>query len=138
MSFDAANQEVRCEIPEANPAVTPEAVPRPHASPPPGARSLYAAAARGTGSPQCPPAAPNIVVMVVGAGEPRTGRDLLCYRLGTAEAGITLVKVVMLMQMMSAGAVGGGIASAVARALRRSHRRPVHAAIGVGRAGFLR
>ena len=45
-------------------------------------------------------------------------------RLGTdALAGVALVfPVVMLMQMMSAGAMGGGIASAIARALGGARR----------------
>jgi Na+-driven multidrug efflux pump len=52
-------------------------------------------------------------------------------RLGTdALAGMALVfPVVMLMQMMSAGAMGGGIASAIARALGAHRRHDAHALV---------
>lgn len=68
-------------------------------------------------------AAPNVLIMVAQAlaGLIETW---FVGRLGTAAlAGMALVfPLVMLMQMTSAGAVGGGIASAVARALGRGRR----------------
>src|SRR5690242_16867232 len=68
-------------------------------------------------------AAPNVLVMLaqtsVGLVE-----TYFVGKLGTdALAGMALVfPVVMLMQMMSAGAMGGGISSAVARALGAGRR----------------
>jgi MATE family, multidrug efflux pump len=68
-------------------------------------------------------AAPNMLVMLaqttVGLVE-----TYFVGKLGTAAlAGVALVfPVVMLMQMMSAGAMGGGISSAIARALGRGNR----------------
>lgn len=68
-------------------------------------------------------AAPNILVMLAQA---TTGlvETFFIARLGTdALAGIALVfPGFMLMQMMSAGAMGGGIASAIARALGAGRR----------------
>jgi len=68
-------------------------------------------------------AAPNMLVMVVQASLGLI-ETYFIGRLGTsALAGIALVfPAVMLMQMMSAGAVGGGISSAVARALGAGRR----------------
>jgi putative MATE family efflux protein len=68
-------------------------------------------------------AAPNMVVMVVQAAVGLV-ETYFVGRLGTdALAGVALVfPVVMLMQMMSAGAMGGGIASSVARALGAGRR----------------
>src|ERR1700687_5240506 len=69
-------------------------------------------------------AAPNMLVMLaqtsVGLVE-----TYFVGKLGTDPlAGVALVfPVVMLMQMMSAGAMGGGMSSAVARAWRRTSRR---------------
>jgi MATE family, multidrug efflux pump len=68
-------------------------------------------------------AAPNVLVMVaqssVGLIE-----TYFVGKLGTAAlAGVALVfPVLMLMQMMSAGAIGGGISSAIARALGAGRR----------------
>lgn len=84
-------------------------------------------------------ATPNMLVMMVQASLGLV-ETYFVGRLGTAAlAGITLVfPAVMLMQMMSAGAMGGGISSAVARALgggRRedADRLAVHAiAIAIG------
>ncbi len=80
-------------------------------------------------------AAPNILVMLVQAGVGLI-ETWFVGRLGTAAlAGMALAfPPVMLMQMMSAGAVGGGISSAVARALgagRRddADRLALHAAV---------
>jgi len=84
-------------------------------------------------------AAPNMLVMVVQASLGLIETYFVGW-LGTdALAGIALVfPALMLMQMMSAGAIGGGISSAVARALgagRRddADRLAVHAvATGIG------
>jgi putative MATE family efflux protein len=68
-------------------------------------------------------AAPNIVVMVAQAAVGLI-ETYFVGKLGTdALAGMALVfPVVMLMQMTSAGAMGGGIASAIARALGARRR----------------
>src|ERR1700756_5629449 len=67
-------------------------------------------------------AAPNVLVMFVQAcvGLIET---YFVGKLGTdVLAGVALVfPVLMLMQMMSAGAMGGGISSAIARALGAGH-----------------
>jgi putative MATE family efflux protein len=84
-------------------------------------------------------AAPNVLVMMVQAGLGLI-ETYFVGRLGTyALAGAALVfPAILLMQMMSAGAVGGGVNSAVARALgagRRddADRLAMHAiAIGIG------
>ncbi len=74
-------------------------------------------------------ALPNVAVMFAQAA---TGliETYFIGRLGTdALAGVSMVfPAVMLMQMMSAGAMGGGISSAVARTLGagRSTPRPDH------------
>src|SRR5260221_218953 len=66
---------------------------------------------------------PNVLIMVAQAA---TGliETWWIARLGTdALAGMALVfPPVMLMQMVSAGAMGGGISAAIARALGRGHR----------------
>src|SRR5882757_6495682 len=68
-------------------------------------------------------ALPNLLIMVAQAS---TGliETYFIARLGTdALAGMALVfPVVMLMQMVSAGAMGGGISSAIARALGAGRR----------------
>jgi Na+-driven multidrug efflux pump len=63
-------------------------------------------------------ATPNVLVMVVQASVGLI-ETYFIGKLGTeALAGVALVfPVLMLMQMMSAGAMGGGISSAIARAL---------------------
>ena len=68
-------------------------------------------------------AAPNVVVMVAQASVGLI-ETYFIGKLGTdALAGVALVfPVVMLMQMMSGGAMGGGISSAVARALGAGRR----------------
>ena len=67
--------------------------------------------------------APNVLVMLVQASMGLVEAYFI-GRLGTeALAGVTLVfPVVMLMQMMSAGAMGGGMSSAIARALGGGRR----------------
>lgn len=73
---------------------------------------------------------PNVLVMVVQAS---TGliETFWVSRLGTdALAGMALVfPGVMLMQMMSGGAIGGGIASAIARALGAGRRDDADAVV---------
>jgi putative MATE family efflux protein len=68
-------------------------------------------------------AAPNVLVMLMQASVGLI-ETYFVGRLGTAAlAGVALVfPAVMLMQMMSAGAMGGGIASAIARALGAGRR----------------
>jgi putative MATE family efflux protein len=73
-------------------------------------------------------AAPNVLVM---AAQASVGliETYFIGKLGTAAlAGVALVfPLVMLMQMMSAGAMGGGISSAVARALGGGRREDANA-----------
>jgi putative MATE family efflux protein len=73
-------------------------------------------------------AAPNILVMVAQASVGLI-ETYFVGKLGTAAlAGVALVfPVVMLMQMMSAGAMGGGISSAIARALGGGRRDDANA-----------
>src|SRR5437764_2082842 len=68
-------------------------------------------------------ATPNVLVMFVQASVGLV-ETYFVARLGTdALAGVALVfPVLMLMQMMSAGAMGGGISSAIARALGAGRR----------------
>src|SRR5215831_12339639 len=68
-------------------------------------------------------AAPNVVVMVVQAAV-NAGEAYYIGWLGSeALAGVSLVfPLIMLMQTMSAGGMGGGVASAVARALGAGRR----------------
>ena len=68
-------------------------------------------------------AAPNMLVMLVQAAIGLV-ETYFIGKLGTdALAGVALVfPLVMLMQMMSAGAMGGGIASSIARALGGGRR----------------
>jgi putative MATE family efflux protein len=73
-------------------------------------------------------AMPNVLIMLAQAA---TGlvETYFIGKLGTdALAGVTLVfPVLMLMQMMSAGAMGGGIASSIARALGAGRRADANA-----------
>src|SRR5215831_237615 len=75
-------------------------------------------------------AAPNVLVMVAQAAVGLI-ETYFVGKLGTAAlAGVALVfPVLMLMQMMSAGAVGGGISSAVARALGGGRRADADALV---------
>src|SRR5438445_1740329 len=75
-------------------------------------------------------AAPNVLVMFVQAAVGLI-ETYFVARLGTdALAGVALVfPVLMLMQMMSAGAMGGGISSAVARALGAGRRADADALV---------
>ena len=73
-------------------------------------------------------AAPNVLVMVVQASVGLI-ETFFVGKLGTdALAGVALVfPALMLMQMMSAGAMGGGISSAIARALGAGRRADANA-----------
>ncbi len=75
-------------------------------------------------------AAPNVIVMVAQASVGLI-ETYFVGQLGTdALAGVSLVfPAVMLMQMMSAGAIGGGIASAIARALGGGRRADADALV---------
>jgi putative MATE family efflux protein len=75
-------------------------------------------------------AAPNVLVMVAQASVGLI-ETYFVGQLGTAAlAGVSLVfPTVMLMQMMSAGAMGGGISSAVARALGGGRRADADALV---------
>src|SRR5437879_3069035 len=75
-------------------------------------------------------ATPNVLVMFVQASVGLI-ETYFVARLGTdALAGVTLVfPVLMLMQMMSAGAMGGGISSAIARALGAGRRADADALV---------
>lgn len=75
-------------------------------------------------------ALPNIIVMVVQSAV-SLAEAYFIGMLGTdALAGITLViPILMLTQMMSAGAMGGGISSAVARALGSGRRDDANALV---------
>src|SRR3989442_1578194 len=73
-------------------------------------------------------ATPNVLVMIVQAAVGLI-ETYFIGQLGTdALAGVALVfPLVMLMQMMSAGAMGGGISSAIARALGAGRRADANA-----------
>jgi putative MATE family efflux protein len=75
-------------------------------------------------------AAPNVLVMMAQASVGLI-ETYFVGRLGTdALAGVSLVfPAVMLMQMMSAGAMGGGIASSIARALGSGRRADADALV---------
>src|SRR5574341_842245 len=75
-------------------------------------------------------AAPNVLVMIVQASVGLI-ETYFVAKLGTdALAGVALVfPVLMLMQMMSAGAMGGGISSAIARALGAGRRADANALV---------
>jgi putative MATE family efflux protein len=75
-------------------------------------------------------AAPNVLVMFAQAAVGLIETYFIA-RLGTeALAGVTLVfPVLMLMQMMSAGAMGGGISSAIARAVGSGRRADADALV---------
>ena len=85
-----------------------------------------------THAPACGsrPLAPNVLVMIVQASVGLIEAYFI-GKLGTeALAGVALVfPMVMLMQMMSAGAMGGGISSAIARALGAGRRADADALV---------
>src|SRR5437667_11834912 len=75
-------------------------------------------------------AAPNVVVMIVQAAV-NAGEAYYIGWLGPdALAGVSLVfPLIMLMQTMSAGGMGGGVSSAVARALGSGRREDADALV---------
>src|SRR3989475_2222247 len=76
-------------------------------------------------------AAPNVVVIAVQAAINVLEAVYVGWLGRDALAGIALVfPLVMLMQTMSAGGMGGGIASPIARALGGRRRRDAHALRG--------
>lgn len=75
-------------------------------------------------------AAPNLLVMIVQAGVGLIETYFVGKLGGAALAAMALVfPIVMLMQMSSAGAIGGGIASSVARALGAQRRDDANALV---------
>ena len=73
-------------------------------------------------------AAPNVLVMVLQAAVSTLDAVFVGWLGSDALAGVSLVfPLVMLMQTMSAGGMGGGVASAVARALGGGRRRDADA-----------
>jgi putative MATE family efflux protein len=75
-------------------------------------------------------AAPNVAVMVVQAAVSTLDAYFVGWLGREALAGVSLVfPLVMLMQTMSAGGMGGGVASAVARALGAGRRADANALV---------
>src|SRR5512145_2466288 len=73
-------------------------------------------------------AAPNVLVMVLQAAVSTLDAVFVGWLGSDALAGVSLVfPLVMLMQTMSAGGMGGGVASAVARALGAGRRADANA-----------
>jgi len=75
-------------------------------------------------------AAPNVLVMMLQAAVSTLDAVYVGWLGSEALAGVSLVfPLVMLMQTMSAGGMGGGVASAVARALGGGRRADAHALV---------
>jgi putative MATE family efflux protein len=75
-------------------------------------------------------AAPNVLVMLLQAAVSTLDAVYVGWLGAEALAGVSLVfPLVMLMQTMSAGGMGGGVASAVARALGAGRRTDAHALV---------
>jgi MATE family, multidrug efflux pump len=75
-------------------------------------------------------AAPNVLVMVLQAAVSTLDAVFVGWLGSDALAGVSLVfPLVMLMQTMSAGGMGGGVASAIARALGAGRRADAHALV---------
>ena len=75
-------------------------------------------------------AAPNVLVMVLQAAVSTLDAVFVGWLGSAALAGVSLVfPLVMLMQTMSAGGMGGGVASAVARALGGGRRADADALV---------
>jgi putative MATE family efflux protein len=75
-------------------------------------------------------AAPNVLTLVLQAAVTTLDAVFVGWLGSPALAGVSLVfPLVMLMQTMSAGGVGGGVASAVARALGGGRRADAHALV---------
>lgn len=76
-------------------------------------------------------AAPNVLVMVLQATVSTLDAVFVGWLGSDALAGVSLVfPLIMLMQTMSAGGMGGGVASAVARALGGGRRADANALVG--------
>ena len=76
-------------------------------------------------------AAPNVLVMVLQATVSTLDAVFVGWLGSDALAGVSLVfPLIMLMQTMSAGGMGGGVASAVARALGGGRRADADALVG--------
>jgi len=76
-------------------------------------------------------AAPNVLVMVLQAAVSTLDAVFVGWLGSDALAGVSLVfPLIMLMQTMSAGGMGGGVASAVARALGGGRRADADALVG--------
>ncbi|HLB16304.1 MAG TPA: MATE family efflux transporter, partial [Burkholderiales bacterium] len=76
-------------------------------------------------------AAPNVLVMVLQATVGTLDAVFVGWLGSDALAGVSLVfPLIMLMQTMSAGGMGGGVASAVARALGGGRRADADALVG--------
>ena len=76
-------------------------------------------------------AAPNVLVMVLQAAVSTLDAVFVGWLGSDALAGVSLVfPLIMLMQTMSAGGMGGGVASAVARALGGGRRAEADALVG--------
>jgi putative MATE family efflux protein len=75
-------------------------------------------------------AAPNVLMMVLQAAVSTLDAVYVGWLGSQALAGVSLVfPLVMLMQTMSAGGMGGGVASAIARALGAGRRADAHALV---------
>ncbi len=75
-------------------------------------------------------AAPNVLVMLLQAAVTTLDAVSVAWLGAHALAGVSLVfPLVMLMQTMSAGGMGGGVASAVARALGAGRREEADALV---------
>jgi putative MATE family efflux protein len=75
-------------------------------------------------------AAPNVLVMVLQAAVSTLDAVFVGWLGSDALAGVSLVfPLVMLMQTMSAGGIGGGVASAIARALGAGRRTDAYALV---------
>jgi putative MATE family efflux protein len=75
-------------------------------------------------------AAPNVLVMMLQAAVSTLDAVFVGWLGSAALAGVSLVfPLVMLMQTMSAGGMGGGVASAIARALGAGRRADAHALV---------
>ncbi len=75
-------------------------------------------------------AAPNVLVMMLQAAVSTLDAVYVGWLGSPALAGVSLVfPLVMLMQTMSAGGMGGGVASAIARALGAGRRADAHALV---------
>jgi putative MATE family efflux protein len=105
-----------------------------HQAPVTGGAALSAQTRRLLDGPVTPTllwlAAPNVLVMMLQAAVSTLDAVFVGWLGSEALAGVSLVfPLVMLMQTMSAGGMGGGVASAVARALGAGRRADAHALV---------